>query len=172
MVSSSSSECSFFSFFFSPFFHRFHATTHFEPSYRQSLDHIIIKHVQGITISSYLAVGDSGSYSTESNVSQNPTHNHHPLLPPKKPNSPVFFLPKHCTLGAEAMVVEWPLSEVERGSVPEGKLSTLRMGVSQLDKSRWFRAGSFFRLVCAQWVLGHGSRGQVLAGPPSGTRRG
>ena len=70
MVSSSSSECSFFSFFFSPFFHRFHATTHFEPSYRQSLDHIIIKHIQGTTISSYLAVGDSGSYSTESNVSQ------------------------------------------------------------------------------------------------------
>ena len=44
------------------------------------------------------------------------------------------------------MVVEWPLSEVERVSVPEGKLSTLRMGVSQLDKSRWFRAGSFFSL--------------------------
>lgn len=26
------------------------------------------------------------------------------------PNSPVFFLPKHCTLGTEAMVNEWPLS--------------------------------------------------------------
>lgn len=25
-------------------------------------------------------------------------------------NSPVFFLPKHCTLGTEAMVNRWPLS--------------------------------------------------------------
>lgn len=30
-------------------------------------------------------MGDSGSYNNESNVSQNPTHNHHPQPPKKKP---------------------------------------------------------------------------------------
>lgn len=75
-------------------------------------------------------MGDSSSYKIiqlanlqnqiHRTIAQHNTTPHHTIphnaTTAVKKNSPVFFLPKHCTLGTEAMVVKWPWSVVERNA--------------------------------------------------------
>lgn len=114
--STSYSMVSFSSSIFSvPNFRPFHSTPFVSPiARRKDKDRT---HQEKVF--SYLAVGDSGSYNQNPVSKSDPTKSlPHSKFPGKKSqNIPVFFLPKHCTLGTEAMVIEWPLSVVERGSV-------------------------------------------------------
>jgi hypothetical protein len=86
----------------------------------------------GKKFSSYLAVGDSGGYTDNSQLVI--TFFFISAFCLLSQNLPVFFLPKHCTLGTEAMMCRMALVGVEK----ECAGGWVRRGVGKLSSSQGY----------------------------------